>query len=213
MARLLDSLREAGAEEQAAALAERAAAHVSLDDPGAVAWLLDSLREAGAEEQAAALLRRDPAAHVSLDDPGAVAWLLDSLREAGARAAGRRAGRARRRPRLPRRPAHAVGRRADLDMLRQVGAEEQAAALAERLPGAGMFEVFREQEDRQDRFRFGREADGSPAEPWAWEDLDLRGRRSQSVRRPPAGHAKTSPCGLHSLRKCCLAKPVRSRVR
>jgi len=35
-----------------------------------------------------------------------------------------------------------------------------------------MFEIFREQEDRQDRFRFGREADGSPAGPWGWEDLD-----------------------------------------
>jgi hypothetical protein len=35
-----------------------------------------------------------------------------------------------------------------------------------------MFELFREQESRQDRFRFGREADGSPAEPWGWEDLD-----------------------------------------
>ena len=83
VARLLDSLREAGAQEQAAALADRAAAHVPLDDPVAVAWLLDSLREAGAQEQAAALADR-AAAHVPLDDPGAVARLLDSLRRAGA---------------------------------------------------------------------------------------------------------------------------------
>jgi hypothetical protein len=110
-----------------------AAAHVSLDDPGAVAALLGGLREAGAEQQAAALADR-AAAHVSLDDPDAVAALLDSLREAGA--------------------------------------EQQAAALAERLPGEGMFELFRKQEDRQDRFWFGREADGSPAGPWGWEDLD-----------------------------------------
>jgi hypothetical protein len=61
-----------------------AAAHVSLDDPYAVAGLLGRLREAGAQEQATALLHRDPAAHVFLDDPAAVAWLLDSLREAGA---------------------------------------------------------------------------------------------------------------------------------
>ena len=54
----------------------------------------------------------------------------------------------------------------------QVGAEQQATELADRLPGAGLFELFREQEDRQDRFRFGREADGSPAGPWGWEDLD-----------------------------------------
>jgi hypothetical protein len=51
-------------------------------------------------------------------------------------------------------------------------AKQQAAALAGRLPGAGMFEFLLEQEDRQDRFRFGREADGSPAGPWGWEDLD-----------------------------------------
>jgi len=50
--------------------------------------------------------------------------------------------------------------------------EQQATALAERLPGAGMFELFHEQQDRQDRFRFGREADGSPAPSWGWEDLD-----------------------------------------
>jgi hypothetical protein len=78
--RLLDGLRGAGAQEQAAALADRAAARVPLDHPYAVAGLLDGLREAGAEQQAAALLRRDPAAAVSLDDPGGVARLLDSLR-------------------------------------------------------------------------------------------------------------------------------------
>ena len=83
----------------------RAAAHVSLDNPAAVAGLLDSLREAGAEEQAAALLRRDPAAHVSLDDPGAVAGLLDSLREAGAQEQVAALAEPRRRPRRPRRPA------------------------------------------------------------------------------------------------------------
>ena len=59
-----------------------------------------------------------------------------------------------------------------LDSLREAGAQRQATALADRLPGAGMFELFRKQEGRQDQFWFGREADGSPAGPWAWEDLD-----------------------------------------
>jgi len=59
---LLDSLREAGAGEQAGALAARAAAGVSLDNPGAVAVLLDSLREAGEEEQVRVLVPRLPAA-------------------------------------------------------------------------------------------------------------------------------------------------------
>jgi hypothetical protein len=61
-----------------------AAAHASLDDPGAVATLLEALREAGATGQAEALLARDPAAHATLDDPGAVAHLLSALRKAGA---------------------------------------------------------------------------------------------------------------------------------
>ena len=59
-----------------------------------------------------------------------------------------------------------------LGRLREAGAAKQAAALAERLPGAGLFELFRKQEGRQDQFRFGREADGSPAGRWGWEDLD-----------------------------------------
>ncbi len=59
------------------------AAHVTLDDPGAVAELLYRLREAGAEKQAAVLAGR-AAAHAALDDPWAVAFLLARLREAGA---------------------------------------------------------------------------------------------------------------------------------
>jgi hypothetical protein len=49
---------------------------------------------------------------------------------------------------------------------------EQAAALVDRLPSAGMFGLFLEQNGPADKFRFGREADGTPAVPWGWEDLD-----------------------------------------
>ena len=59
-----------------------------------------------------------------------------------------------------------------LGSLRAAGPQQQATALADRLPGAGMLELLRKQEGRQDQFRFGREADGSPAGRWAWEDLD-----------------------------------------
>jgi hypothetical protein len=59
-----------------------------------------------------------------------------------------------------------------LHRLRAAGAEQQATTPAERLPEVGLFELFRKQESHQDRFRFGREADGSPAGPWGWEDLD-----------------------------------------
>jgi hypothetical protein len=81
---LLGRLREAGAEQQAAALLARdPAAHAPLDDPYGVAVLLGRLREAGAGGQATALAER-AAAHAPLDNPGALAWLLDSLREADA---------------------------------------------------------------------------------------------------------------------------------
>jgi len=169
IAGLLSSLREAGAEQQVTALLHRdLAAHVSLDSPRAVARLLASLREAGAEQQATALADR-AAAHFPLDSPRAVARLLASLREAGAdQQATALADRAAAHVSLDNPRAVATL----LASLREAGAEQQATALAERLPGAGMFELFHEQQDRQDRFRFGREADGSPAPSWGWEDLD-----------------------------------------
>ena len=130
--------------------------------------LLDSLQRAGAEGQVTTLLRRDPAARVSLSYPGAVAVLLDSLRAAGAQrqvtALADRAARVS----LDNPVAVAVL----LDSLRAAGAQRQVTALADRLPEAGMFELFRKQEGRQDQFRFGQEADGGPAEPWGWENLD-----------------------------------------
>jgi len=59
-----------------------------------------------------------------------------------------------------------------LHRLREAGAQEQVSALASRLPGAGMFSLFLKEQDGQDRFQFGQEADGSPAGPWGWDDLD-----------------------------------------
>ena len=171
VARLLDSLREAGADEQAAALAgPRPAAHAPLDDPGGVARLLDSLREAGAHEQAAALAGRGrrprPPRRPGRRGPPAGQPAGGGRARAGRRAAG------------PRSAAHAAlddpgGVASLLDSLREAGAHEQAAALADRLPAAGMFGLFLEQKGLADQFRFGREADGTPAAPWGWEDLDL----------------------------------------
>ena len=99
-----------------------------------MAGLLVRLREAGAHEQAAALAAR-AAAHTPLDYPADVAGLVVRLREAGE--------------------------------------HEQAAVLAARLSAAGMFVPVLEQQGSADQFRFGREADGTPAAPWGWEDLDL----------------------------------------
>ena len=53
------------------------------------------------------------------------------------------------------------------------GAYEQATRLTSRLPAVGMFKLFLEQNSSADQFRFGREADGTPAAPWGREDLDL----------------------------------------
>ena len=165
---LLARLREAGAAEQVTALAERAA-HIPLDHPNEVAWLLGRLREAGAAAQVTALADR-AADHIPLEDPSDVAWLLGRLRKAGVAAQATAL--------LARDPAAHVSLDHPNDVawlltrLREAGAAEQATALAERLPGEGMFELFRQQEGCRDRFRFGREADGSPAVPWGWENLD-----------------------------------------
>jgi len=80
---------------------------------------------------------RDPAAHAALDSP------------------------AERRRALTGRSGVALL----LHRLREAGAHEQAAALAGRLPAAGKFWLFLEQNGSADQFRFGREADGTPAAP------------------------------------------------
>src|SRR5271170_3818084 len=94
-----------------------------------------------------------------------------------------------------------------LDSMRAAGAQDQAAALAGRMPGAGMFELFREQEHRQDRFRLGRRADGSPAGPWGmgrsgltWPSLEMGnpGWCPEGDRLPDAPeHPSWVPRGLH----------------
>ena len=186
---LLDSLREAGAQDQVAALLARdQTAQVPLDYPEAVTQLLQGLREADTQDHVAALAR-DMAAHVALDHPVGVAWLLDYLREAGAQ--DQVAALARDlAPRVSLDHSPDVG--ILLASLQEVGAQDQVTALVGRLPAAGMFELFRQQQDHQDRFRFGRETDGRPAEQWDWDDLDLwlvpdRG----TVRRPcPSAHRR-----------------------
>ena len=174
---LLEILSKLGAHEKAAVLADRAAAHAPLGDPHIVI-LLGVLWKTGAKKQVAALLRRDLAACVPLDDPAAVASLLKILLKAGAhdqiatllrRDLAARVSLDDPRPSVWPRPLETL-----IESLQEVGAHEQAAALADRLPGAGMFELFcDQQQDRRDRFRYGREADGRPAEPWDWDDLDL----------------------------------------
>ena len=193
---LLEALLEMGAGQQATVLANRAAAHAPLADPHVVI-LLGVLWSWRAQDQVTALLRRDLAAHVPLDDPSAVAALLKILLKTGAH--DQIATLLRRDPAAcvslddPSPSVWPPPLKTLLESLQEAGAREQAAVLAERLPGAGKFDLFRQQQDRRDPFRFGRETDGRPVEPWDWDDLDLwlvpdRGNReatlSSSYRRP-----------------------------
>ena len=58
-----------------------------------------------------------------------------------------------------------------VEKLRRAGAQRQAKTLIQRLPGAGMFHLFQREQNDPARYWFGREADGSPAAAWTWEDL------------------------------------------
>ncbi|MFF4198298.1 hypothetical protein [Nonomuraea sp. NPDC001831] len=59
-----------------------------------------------------------------------------------------------------------------LDSLRETGARDQMRALAKRLPAAGLFEKFIWIDDHREQFQFGREPDGTAADPWDWGKLD-----------------------------------------
>ncbi|MFE3122950.1 hypothetical protein ACFXHD_05975 [Streptomyces hydrogenans] len=171
VAGLLKALRGAGADAQVTALlARNPAAHAALDNAAGVALLLEALRGAGADAQVTALLARNPATHAALDNMVGVVMLLVALRWAGANEQVTAL--------LARNPAaHATLDNPNavaglLKVLRQAGAQEQATAVANRLPLAGRFDEFIGIGDHRERFRFGREPDGSVAAPWAWGDLE-----------------------------------------
>jgi uncharacterized protein YidB (DUF937 family) len=162
-------LQEFGAADQVTALLARdPATQVSLKNSNPVAQLLTALKKAGTEAQVAALLARDPATHVTLEHAGSLAKLLNALRDAGAREQVTTL--------LARNPAvHVTVNDATIkytlknliDALREAGAEEQAIDLEDdaldQLNGGPQY--------RQQR-TFGREATGSFAKPWSWDDLD-----------------------------------------
>jgi hypothetical protein len=81
---LARALREAGADERAAALGDWLAANAGVSDPGEVAELAEMLQDAGLGQQLAVLLARDPAAHVSVKEPESIAFLAGRLAELGA---------------------------------------------------------------------------------------------------------------------------------
>ena len=187
VARLLQVLDEAGRTEQVAVLADRAAVSGPIEDLWAVIELLHTLRDIGANEQASVLLNRNPAGHAALDNPDTLGFWLEKLRDADMKEqvavlAARAAAHATLNfPDIP----DVSGDPDDPDAppdsppsvwtllhaLQNVGAHEHTEVLMNRLPGAGLFELFCEDESRKERFRFGRQADGTPAGHWAWDDL------------------------------------------
>jgi len=165
--RLTGCLRRLGFEEHADAVLARAhAMQLSIEDPESVTLLLNAYLSAGMTEQAADLLASDPAAHVLLDDSRKVAELLRALSTAGAEA-----------------QVASLAARAAADTvfwvlwtpgglpkaMRETGQVAQADLFEKRILDEG--ELQDHDRDGMTRYRFGREPDGTPAEPWVWEDL------------------------------------------
>ena len=166
--RLMKCLRRLGFEEHADAVLARAhAMQVNIEDPESVALLLNAYLSAGMTEQAAALLGRDPASHVLLDDSQKVADLLRALSTAGAEA-----------------QVSSLAARAATDTvfwalwtpgelpeaMREMGAGAQADLFERRILDEGELQ-YHFNRDGMTRYPFGREPDGTPAEPWGWDDL------------------------------------------
>ena len=172
VAEFLDTLRQAGAADAVRTLAERAARGVPVDDPGSVARLIQVLRKIGLDEPARTLASR-AADGAGLEDPFGVARLLEELRAAGAveavrvllaRAPGRRAA-------LDASPGYQRAVARLLAALHEAEATEAVEELAVRAADAGMFSLFLDvHPDQAAAYRFGRELDGSPAEPWTWSE-------------------------------------------
>ncbi|WP_331751748.1 hypothetical protein OG713_45420 (plasmid) [Streptomyces sp. NBC_00723] len=167
-ARLLEVLLKVATPEQVAVLAARTAMLSTLDDPDAVAWLVQALFEAGAQEPLMLVAQR-AGESTPLDNPYAVIRLLDLLRKVGAQEQVAVLAE-----RIATHTALDDPRDATLlsEAMRRVEAHNQATALTERLPAAGLFAMYIQIGDFGERFKFGREPDGSPAAPWTWEDLD-----------------------------------------
>ncbi|MEV2221586.1 hypothetical protein AB0E01_17100 [Nocardia vinacea] len=124
---LLAALLEAGASDQATALAQRAAPQVNLDNASGVARLLRVLRDARARDQIMVLAER-AAPQVNLDNAAGVAELLLTLREA--RATDQVVALAHRMAAYITVDAVTVGRL--VANLRRAGATDQAIVLVQR---------------------------------------------------------------------------------
>jgi L-fucose mutarotase/ribose pyranase (RbsD/FucU family) len=141
-------------------------------DPGFVALLrLQALHRDGADDDARALATH-AAGQANLHDPDTTAWLLRAMREVGADdaittlLARDPVGQADIQPyRL-----HEVGNL--VHALSEVGADDDANALATRAANLGHFRRLvghHGHPDEGSKYRFGREPDDTPSPPWSWQ--------------------------------------------
>ena len=139
-----------------------------LGNESSLAALLHGLWHARAREQVRLLADR-AAGRILLNDARSVAQILDILAEASAR--DQVTALLRRDLGMGVPPGNQQTAAALLVALRKTGADHQAEMLIQRLPEAGLFGLFREQPGNERRYQFGREADGSPAPAWGWDDI------------------------------------------
>jgi hypothetical protein len=144
-----------------------AAKHTNIDQPATVSVLLDTLYKMVAFDQVAVLAER-AAEHTSIENPATISKLLDELHRAGAvEQAVVLAKRVVERNNFDY-PA-TISKLSSL--LREIRNGNAAQAYAQRLSAAGRFDDFIGIGDHGKQFQFGIEPDGSPAQPWTWDDL------------------------------------------
>ncbi|GAA1447044.1 hypothetical protein GCM10009602_35260 [Nocardiopsis tropica] len=164
---LLRVLRKTRQEQILATVLSRdPVSHTDLTHPDGIARLLEELHEAG-QEQAVTTLANRAATHTDLTHPDGIARLLEELHLLGQEQALATV--------LGRNPAHQAdptdlgGIAPLLGVLRRIGQEQAASMWELRVLNAGGLPAL----VVRSRMPYGRELDGSPAQPWSWDELDL----------------------------------------
>ena len=165
LARLLDELLAADAQDAVVTLVQRIIAQFEVTDAIGAAALLRALRKAGAGDITE--LARLAGGQVNLTDPDGAAELLKILAKLG----------------IPGITADVARRAAEqavldntyyvtrlLDAIDGSGASQALPALADRAANTG-FHAPLVKCGLADDFAFGREPDGTASRPWTWDDL------------------------------------------
>ncbi|ASU58918.1 hypothetical protein CGQ36_15700 [Nocardiopsis dassonvillei] len=120
----------------------------------------------GQERAVAALLQRDPANHIDLTNSEGVALLLKMMRELGQKQAV--AALLERDPANHADPSIPLGAGPLSEELHRAGQKQAAAVWEHRVMNAGQLRTL-----PSSLLPYGRKLDGSPAQPWSWDELDL----------------------------------------